>query len=260
MKCESLVQHSTVSRLFWTGIKLALFVMLLITIRPHAGVAQMFSVGEEGPRFNTPQSAVYAAVEPMTVSYFGSSARASAGQFAFEGPVVRLRYNTRTLDITLGAGGEVTGISPASYFDVGGALNTGFGIYRSQKISIYVPIRIASRYVNMANSDTFQPTFNRFRFGSLTVGGGANILFRPKDDIRIELGGVPSYGFSFATGGSYGGSLTSVIAHGRFYFDRLFGDLGLTAGYEYDFRKYNVEEGVYDYRMKGHSIEIGITF
>jgi len=260
MKCESLVQHSLVSKVFSLGAKLALLVLLMV-IYPHLGMAQMFSVGEEGPRFNTPSSAVYIGIEPITVSYQGpSSGEIAAGQFAFDGPVVRLQYNTRTLDLTMGAGGKVTGINPSSYFDIGGVLNTGFGIYHSQKISIRVPIRIASRYVNMANNRVSSPQFNWFRFGSLTVGGGANILFRPKENVRVELGGVPSYGFSFATGGSYGGSLTSVIAHGRLYFDQFFGDLGLTAGYEYDFRKYNVDENVYDYRMRGHVIEIGITF
>ena len=261
MKCEYRVQHSLVKNFFSKPIRLVFFIMLLMALHPQVGIAQMFSVGEEGPRFNTPRSAVYVGIEPMNVLYQGSAVSGIvAGQFAFDGPVIRFKYNTGTVDLTLGAGGEVTGINPASYFDVGGAINTGFGIYNSQKISISVPIRIASRYVNMANSETFQPRFNRFRFGNLTVGGGANIVLRPKEDIRIEVGGVPSYGFAFATCGSYGGSLTSVIAHGRLYFDRLFGNVGLTAGYEYDFRKYNIDESVYDYRMKGHVIEIGITF
>ena len=262
MKCETSINHSLGDNFFCESIRIAAFALLLMMTVPNTGIAQMFSVGEEGPRFNTPNSAVYLGIEPMVVSYQGSAAPPGvvAGQFAFEGPIVRLQYNTGTLNLTLGAGGELTGINPASYFDVGGALNTGFGLYRTQKISIRIPIRIASRYVNMANSGTFSPTFNRFQFGSLTVGGGANILFRPKENVRIEVGGVPSYGFSFATGGSYGGSLTSVITHGRLYFDRVFGNLGVTVGYEYDFREYDIDESVYDYRMKGHIIELGITF
>ncbi len=85
-------------------------------------------------------------------------------------------------------------------------------------------------------------------------------MWKPAKNIRVQVGAVPTYGFSFATGGSVGGSIGTVTAHGKLYFDRLFNDKGLSIGYKYDFRSYDIEDDIYDYDLKGHSFEIGITF
>lgn len=261
MKCESSFEHSLFLNFFGISGWVAVFSLLIALFIPQLAKAQMFSAGEERTRFNTPQSTATIGIEPMIVSYEGTNPTGvNRGLFEFEGPIIRLAYDTPRLDLFLGTGGKITGISDVSYFDVGAHINTGINLYRSQAVSIHIPIRISSRYVNMINSNTFRANFNRFRFGSLIVGGGAEILVRPQENIRIKAGAVPAYGFAFATGGSFGGSLGSVAAHSQLYFDRLFGDLGLTLGYSYDFRNYNIDEDAYDYKIKGHVFKVGITF
>ena len=256
-----MVNHSINLKLFFKNISFLLAAVLLTLAVPHLSKAQMFSVGGEGPRFDTPNTGLYLGVEPIDVNYEGSTPLSSGGGlFDFTGTLIRLGYDSRTLDLSLGTGGEVTGIDDVSYFDIEGRIKTGIRIHRSKTVSLQFPIHIASRYLNMANSQAFQLNFNRFRFGSLTVGGGLNLLLRPKDNIRIEGAAVPSYGFAFATGGSYNGSLGSVKTRARLYLDRLFGEIGLSFGYSYDLRNYNIERNIYDYRISGHVIEAGVTF
>jgi hypothetical protein len=262
MKCDSTAQHSNFLKINLMNKIVGLLIgFFLIGISSGQLQAQMFSVGDQGPRFNVPETELYVGLEPMKVTYKGSSIEQGAGVFEFEGPIIRLGYESSTVNFFLGSGGSITGIDEASYFDTGGNIDFGINIYRSKELTLQVPVRIASRYTNITNSRAFQsPTLNRFRFGSLTAGAGVRVVARPWDDIRFKAGAVPNYGFAFASDGFFGGSLGEVAAHSRLYFDRLFGDIGLTIGYRYDLRSYDIDENLYDYKMNGHILEVGITF
>lgn len=262
MKCKLMSHHSLFSRFFCLPQYLLLSLLCMLVF-PGLANAQMFSVGNEGgPEYNIPRTELTVGLEPMTVAYRGgTSGSRTVGLFAFEGPVIRLGYNSPGLDLFLGTGGEITGIEDISYFDVGGNIDFGIDLYRSEKFVARIPVRIASRYVNMVNSRFFQQAVNNyFRFGNLTVGGGAELVARPAEHLRIEVGAIPAYGFAFASGGFFGGSLGSVAAHGRLYLDRLWGNWGLSLGYKYDLRNYDIDENVYDYKITGHTFELGVTF
>lgn len=264
MKCESKIKHSLFFKKIRTyGVAGSISVLLMIFGLVCNSQAQMFSVGDQGPRFNTPQTEFYAGLEPINVTYKGGNDAPTmqSNAFEMEGPIIRVGYNSPGVDLFLGTGGKISGIDEASYFDVGGNIDFGLNLLRKKALTLQLPVRIASRYTNITNDRTLRsPTLNRFRFGSLTAGIGARILGRPQPNLRLEAGAVPSYGFSFASQGFTGGSMGSVAAFGRVYADHLFGDVGLSIGYKYDLRNYDVEENVYDYKMNGHSIEMGITF
>ncbi|WP_441001063.1 hypothetical protein [Fodinibius sp. SL11] len=262
MKCKVTTKNS---QFFEKKIKIltSVFTVVLILIGGWINQlqAQMFSVGETGPRFSTPMSEIFIGIESMKASYKGEPTINGAGIFEYDGPVLVAGYNTVGLSLYLSTGGKITGIDDASYFHTGGNYDFGLNLYRSSNVRVKIPLRIASRYTNITNNRSLLlPTTSRFQFGMIAAGGGINGVWRPVKNIRFEVGAVPTYGFSFATGGFFGGSIGTLNAHGKVYFDRLFGDKGLSLGYKYDFRSYNIEEDVYDYNLKGHSVQIGITF
>lgn len=220
--------------------------------------AQMFSMDNDRSSLSPITSEVYLGIEPTKVTYQGDESDELAGQFNYDAPIIRLGYRGRTLNLFMGAGGEITGSDNVGYFDVGGNLNYGLPLYATKELLIQLPIQIASRYINITNSQFIQ---DRFRFGSLTAGAGIRAMVRPTQKVRLQAGALPSYGFSFASGGLFGGSLGSLALNGQIYLDRLFNNkIGLSFGYKYDLRNYNVEEERYDYRIKGHSLQLGITF
>lgn len=231
---------------------------------PRQSAAQMFSVGSDEPRYNRPQYELYLGLEPMTVDYRGGALQNSIqeGVFAFSGPVIRLGYNSGGLDLYLGSGGDITGIEEAAYFDFGGNIDFNFiRIVRSELISVTLPVQLSFRYVNITNNRAFRTlTLNRFRMGNISAGLGPSVRARPAKNFRIQADVFPNYGFAFSDGGFFGGSLGAITAQGRLFFDNLFGNAGLSLGYHYDFRNYNVDDNAYDYKITGHSIEIGITF
>ncbi|WP_138431131.1 hypothetical protein [Fodinibius saliphilus] len=261
MKCDNTLKHSSKLKLFLRFLPTIIAVILLSVMVPAESMGQMFSVGEKEPQFNSPNTNFFLGVEAMDVSYQGlRSIDNSAGQFEFAGPIIKVGYRNQFVNLHLSTGGPVSGIEYVGYFEVGGALNVLIDLYQSETISLFLPIHISSRLVNMTNSKNFYPRFNNFRFGNLSGGLGPKVLIRPAEKIRIDVRGIPTYGFAFASRGSQGGSFGSVDLQGRLYFDRLFGDVGLSVGYQYDLRNYDIDEDVYDYKIKGHIFELGITF
>lgn len=239
---------------------LLLFWSVLLAVAPGVK-GQMFSVGEPEARNVGPFSEVYLGLENMQAAYKGDPDVNGEKLFEYDGPVFKAGYQTTGLNLFLSAGGEITGVDDRSYFHTGGSFDFGISLYRSEKIRLQIPLRISSRYTNITNNQRLLSTnLNRFQFGMLSGGIGLNGILNPTEKVRIKLGAVPGYGFSFATGGLLGGSVGVIDAFGKLYFDRLINDYGIAIGYNYDFRGYDVEGNVYDYDLSGHSIEIGVTF
>jgi len=245
------------------SILFIVFVIGLLAL-PLQSMAQMFSVGSNEPRYNRPQSELYLGFEPMKVDYQGGALQNPNQErvFEFNGPIIRLGYNSSGLDLFLGTGGDITGIDEASYFDFGGNVDFNFiRFVQNKKISITLPVQLSFRYVNITNNRAFQTLrLNRFRLGNISLGLGPSLRARPAKNVRIQANLIPNYGVAFSDGGFFGGSLGAITAQGRLFFDNLFGDAGLSLGYHYDFRNYNIDDNAYDYRITGHSIEVGITF
>ncbi len=263
MKCKATKKNSLLlEKKYKILVSFLSALFVLMTVNVNQLQAQMFSVGETGPRYSRPLSEVFVGIESMEASFRGdSNGEGMEGIFEYDGPVIIAGYNTVGLNLYLSVGGKITGIDDASYFHTGGNYDFGLNVYRSSKVNIKIPLRIASRYTNITSDRSLIfPTVSRFQFGMLAAGGGINGVWRPAKNVRIELGAVPTYGFSFATGGFFGGSIGTVNAHGKLYIDRLFGDKGLSIGYKYDLRRYDIEDDIYDYDLKGHSVQIGVTF
>jgi hypothetical protein len=238
----------------------ALLSILICAATANIVNAQMFSVGNDNrPEFNMPSNEIYLGFEPTSVTYQGGEDAEAAGEFTYDAPLLRAGYSSRALNLFLGAGGAITGSDDVAYFDIGGNLNFGLPLYLTEKFSLQLPFRISSRLTNITNDQTVV-SLDRFRFIGFTAGAGLKASARPKQNIRLQVGAIPSYGFTTASGGLFGGSLKSLALNGRLYFDRLFGETGLSLGYKYDWRDYDVDEQKYDYRVNGHSIQVGLTF
>lgn len=254
MKCESKIKHSLYSKK--KSILVVFLALMGVGLLPGVVQAQMFSVDDDRPDYDVPLSEFYIGWEPAEVTYKGDAGGVRAGAFAFEGPLLRLGYRGGILDLSMRTGGQITGLDDIGYFDFGGHADVDIPVFRSRPFALLLPVRVDSRFTNITNN----MRFDRFRFGSLTLGAGAKVRARYLPTFRLEAGVVPSYGFSFASGGIFGGSMGSVAAHGRLYLDRLFGDTGLSLGYKYSLRNYDVDEEIYDYQINSHSIQMGITF
>lgn len=261
MKCEYLMEHSPNPKISFskqTAFLTLLFALLLLSTKVQA---QMFSVGSAPGRVDIPQTAIWLGVEPIDFDYTGGGLQTpiNEGRFAFSGSVLRLQARFQGLEAFLASGGSLTGIDDISYFDAGIKAGFGLPLVRSRELTIRIPLQIISS-ITSVSSDRGVVNATQFKQGALVIGAGGFIGVRPSSRVRIEGGFVPHYGFSFATGGTFGGSLGKLEGTFRLFFDRLFGNTGLSLGYNYRFDRFDIDEDEFDYDLKAHTILVGITF
>lgn len=257
MKCENLTQHS----LFFKNNILVLLLFSFLIFFATDAEAQMFSVGSEPGRIDVPRTAIYLGWEPADFDYKGGDLAipGTEGRFAFSGSLLRLRLETPALQFFLATGGQATGLDNVSYFDAGVQAGYSFSIIRNKQFFVQIPFQLVSSLTSV-NADEGIPNAPQFRQGALAAGLGGFIGVRPSERIRVQAGFVPHYGFSFATGGTFGGSLAKLDGKFRLFLDRIFGETGLSLGYNYKFNRYDVDENEFDYDLTSHSILVGVTF
>lgn len=232
--------------------------LLMISVVQSAR-AQMFSVEGGTRQYNTPTVSGHIGIEPVTFKYIGNTSVGGAGIFAFEGSIIRVRLDTPNLLLTLGKGGNITNLDNHSYLDAALKALFGLSLIRSEQIHLEIPFQLTSSLTNVV-TDQFTAQQIEFRQANVIAGAGLRLGGRVSDRFRIQLITIPSYGFSTATGGSFGGSLFKVEAQARIYYDRVFGSVGLSAGYDYSFKNFDIEGQLFDYELNSHGFLIGVTF
>lgn len=240
-------------------IILSLLLVPILCIIPHTASGQMFSVDGPERDYSTPTAAVFIGLEPVDFEFTGNTAISQAFLFEFSGPVLRFKFEAPNLSLSLGTGGAITGLDDAAYFD--GALKANFGLTLISKktFALELPIQLTSSLTSVTNDDIIGGQLE-FRQVNIAPGAGARIAAKPADRFRIQLQAIPSYGFSSATGGTFGGSVFIFEGQARLYFDRLFDDIGLSVGYDYNFKDFNIDDSLFDYELNSHGFLIGISF
>lgn len=237
----------------------ALLILIFLTVG-HAR-AQMFSVQEDEAVRNraTPNNAILLGWEPADFKYVGSYTGTNAGVYAFDGPLLRAKFETIGLQGYVGLGGRLTGLNDEAYFGAGVRAERGIGVFRRPGFRALIPVLIKSS-ITTVTSDRFLGSGAQFQQGTLSFGGGAEVNARLGNRVRFSANAVPNYGFSFASGGIFGGQIYEFQTEARLYIDHLFGESGLSVGWDYGFKRFDVEENEFDYNLRTHSFLIGLTF
>ena len=223
--------------------------------------AQMFSVDDSPSQFDRPTAAVFAGFEAVDFDYRGEAGAFGSDAYSFSGELLRFRFESSGTNIYLGIGGSTTGLNDASYFDAGIRYGYGIGIYRTQGFTLLLPIVLQSSFTSVSNDDIVVADAPQFEQGTFEFGGGLGVNARLASRFRLALRAIPSYGFSFSTRErDASGNVAAIKGESRLYFDHLFGKVGLSLGYDYNTRRFDIEGETLDYNSSAHSILIGITF
>ena len=237
---------------------ICVFAFLVMLAILQTASAQMFSVEGDGRDYTTPLASGHIGIEQVNFEYTGGSELVDFGNFAFKGPIIRFRFEVPNLLLSLGAGGAVTGLDN-NYFD--GAIKAQFALplLGNERISFGIPFQLTSSLTSV-KTDIIEAQQIEFRQANVLVGGGLRFRTKLSERLRIKAKAIPNYGFSTATGGSFGGSAFVMEGQARIYFDRLFGSIGLSAGYDYNFKSFDIEGNLFDYDLNSHGFLIGVTF
>ncbi|MDX1638889.1 MAG: hypothetical protein R3281_13030 [Balneolaceae bacterium] len=242
-------------------------VVAAITFYPgQTARAQMFSVEEDEPVRNralTPNTGIYIGLEPAEFDFreesMDNQSLPQPGIYEFDGPLLRIRFETIAFEGYLGVGGGLTGIDDIGYFDGGIKAVRGLRVVRQPTFQLLLPLQLKSSVTSVSNNQAVL-TDTQFRQGTFEFGAGGELRLQLGKQFRIRVNAIPNYGFSFATGGIFGGQIFDLETKSRLYADRLFGDIGLSAGWDYSFKRFDVEEDQFDYNLRSVSFILGITF
>lgn len=257
MECNSAFNNSRWYRFnLLTGMATALLLILCV---PYMASAQMFSVQEEDQSFRFPQSSLYLGLEFADFEYAGRENALRAGYYEFEGPLIRVEIETSNIRLFMGAGGSITGMDSNTYFQAGLVGRYRFVLVDEEHFTLRVPVQLQSDITTVTNTAVLNVN-SQFQQGALLFGTGVNLEIRPIQSFRMRIMGVPQTGISFSSGGTFGGSMKALELGARIYRDNAFGDIGITAGYSYKSRSYDIDREQFDYDLVGHTAMVGITF
>ncbi len=224
----------------------------------------MFSQDNRGTGASgIPGYAIYGGIESINFEYQGSTTLPfeGAGAFSFDGNVFRLMVDGPGLTFELATGGDFTGLNDRSYFD--GGIRAGYDvpIFQAGPAIATIPLQLQTTYTRVSNDDIILARATEFQQGTFGVGAGLALYARLGSQFRLRANIIPSYGYSFSfRERNADGTLFGLVGGGRLYFDRLFGTAGLSLGYDYDLRDYDINEELLDYKSTAHRFLIGITF
>jgi hypothetical protein len=240
-----------------------LSLLFLLVLLPAVVHAQMFSVdNEEKETAGIPGFGIYAGVEPMDFNYTGNNDSFGAAVYSFSANIVRFKLETPFLNIFLGTAGGTTGLDNFSYFNAGINLGYAIPLLRKKNVLVFIPLQGQTTLTRVGNNETVSGATPLFSQGTFDFGTGLEINARLAPSIRIKANGIPRYGFTYSTRErDGGGNVKAIDAQGRLYFDELFGEAGLSLGYDYSFRSFDINDlDALNYDATAHSILIGITF
>lgn len=218
----------------------------------------MFSVGDPEPQVSDALGIYTIAAiswEPASFTYTGSDLNLD-DRVDFEDPVLRFRFETPGLELSIGLGGNLTGMNESNFTNITGRINNQILLYRQEKLNLVLPIQITTDLTRVRRDDTgFE-----FQQSSFVIGTGLGSTIRFGDRLDFILRATPNYGFSFSQGNLFGGSLFRFDGRSYLILRNVIGRRSLALGYQFDYRTYDVDGEQNDYDFTSHSITLGIAF
>ncbi|WP_069132064.1 hypothetical protein [Rhodohalobacter halophilus] len=237
-----------------------LLLLFLFAISPLSVTAQMFSVEDSSPNRVQPLGLYTTISAGWEIGDFNNrqSGINLNDDYSFNDNIYRIRLESPGIDVGLGFGGRLSGMDSNSYVNVVGRLHNNLNLYMNDDRSFILraPIQITTdlKRVQRNNIDS------EFQQSSFIFGAGLMADVRIAENIDFSVKGTPNYGFSFSQGNLFGGSLFRTDGRTHLLFRNLFGDKGLSVGYHFDFRRYDIDGDQNDYDYTSHSFSIGLIF
>lgn len=174
----------------------------------------------------------------------------------FNNSVIRFRLENPGLHVSAAFGGALTGMDETSYMNLNAMLFNDIPFMRSSRYQLSIPFKIVTD-LKGARRNNAQTEFQQ---SSFIFGTGLATRFKLTDRVDMSARGGPLYGFSFAQGNFFGGSLFRTMGQVRLHFADVIGNNALTFGYDFDYRNYDIEGDQNDYRYTSHAFTIGLGF
>ena len=224
---------------------------------PLLTLAQMFSVGNEPERTRTSNTTFRVGFSISDFSFQGTpSENYSEKLLEVNEPMLVLGVESAGLSASALIGNKITGIENGSFLDLNLRFTNSIPITDNKRLEVGIPIQLSTGIT--ASNSTLDG--NRFNQTIFAIGSGGAFTLKVSPKTHLVLNGITGYGFSNSNGGFFGGSVFYLNGITRLNVMNLIGDKGLSIGYNYSFKSFNIDEETYDYELTAHLITLGIAF
>jgi hypothetical protein len=237
--------------------RLVLLVVIGFLLQPELGYGQMFSVNEDRRQRQVPTNRAYVGLEPVEFNYFGPRTPQQPPRYEMNNPILRLRYESRNTEFFMGYGDALTGADSVNFFQIGGSLSRPIRLFNSRKFRVQFPIKLQADLTTASNKQSYREEFQQ---SGIMIGAGPELYWRISSNLHWQGQVIPQIGYSLSPGGTFGGSISYLGGGTRFIIDHVFGKIGLSFGYDYTYKRFNIDVDRFDYKFRSHAFLIGITF
>ncbi|MCC5925710.1 MAG: hypothetical protein JJU41_04035 [Bacteroidetes bacterium] len=239
--------------------KISLLLVAYLFVLSSVAEAQMFSVQAQPQRITTPTSGISAGVSFVDFSYRGPAENiGTSNDFTFSAPLFHGRLDLGGFSV-YGIYGRGLGEQDNIYSELGAALNSGFILVPGSHFNVIIPLALSTEYV-LARNRRILNNSDEFRQNNLGIRSGLQINARLSQRTRFTAQGLAGYAFSITGYGLSSGSSTDIQLSNRLYADRLFGQIGLFAGFDIVSRRYRLDDSQFNYRAVHQNLILGVSF
>lgn len=247
------------SQLLRVNDKTLILLICLVLLPFVSANAQMFSVRSAKTIESVPSIGVYLGYQPADFYYKPSgSGTNNTTRFDFKDPIYRLQLELSGIDIYIGNGWNLGPDNGLNFFNIGAHIQGYLRAYQTPHFTLQFPVRLQTDYIQVQSKRTANASDMQESSG--TIGTGPMISLRLGNMVRFTSNMLLNYGFSVQSMGTTSGTIYELTNSNRLYFDNVYNNIGLSLGFDYNFKRYNMSGISYDYAFKGYSILFGITF
>ncbi len=232
--------------------------ILFSSFLPLFAHAQMFSV-QSGS--NKPiSSATYIRVG-MGINDFSFTGNPNASDvvdrldFAHNSFSAYFESEDSGIELGLNIANRLVGLKNMNLFDLSLYYTNVFYLLNRSKVKLGFPLRGGTELVNIASTEDK----DKFTQTAITIGAGAHLSLKFNDYISFTNQFLPGYGFSTSSGGFFGGAMGYWMGRSRLNIANVFGDRGLSIGYDFKQFMFDIDGNKFDYDLTTHFLTIGIS-
>lgn len=232
--------------------------MAATAVGDYTAEAQMFTVEPEEEVRQIPGTGVFIGIEPYDFQYHGDEL-APEEQMNFNEPVYRARIESDFFEAYGGMAWNLAEGDTLTYLNAGATIRGDYRLMIREDFRMIAPLILNTDYTQVSN-ERGRIKARDFRQSSISVGMGLQMEASLIGPIRVKSSFVPQIGFSVTSFGATGGQRIMMESQNRMYIDHIFGDYGLSLGYDFRHARFDLEEERFQYNSTANSVTIGLTF
>lgn len=158
-------------------------------------------------------------------------------------------------ELGLNIANRLLGLKNRNLFDISFYYTNVFYLLNKDVVKLGFPVRGGTELINITSVEET----DKFTQTGISIGGGAHVELKFNEYISFTNQFLPGYGFSTSSGGFFGGSMGYWMGRSRLNIANIFGERGISLGYDFKQFMFDIDGNKFDYDLTTHFLTLGIS-